>query len=318
MSHLATVSNSLGSRRKPEEAEYCCRAEGRNRWVLKLYVANSIFQSNDANVAGKAMYLVSHSSKLLFEHVHFLNHNVHIGIRKTTIPVIFVHKSKNVTFVDCEFYENDGTAISAVSSTPHFQGNVYFQSNTAENGGALSLFTESTILIHEGTYMHFIRNHANNVGGAIYIQKEFTLSGNICFFAPLISSISSVLGFNMSLYFQNNTAQKAGDALYGGMVDKCPLLNTLSPSILNFQMNAPLSEKLYYVKGEYVFDHFCQLNQTGLSTVSSDPIGVCLCTSNNELDCNNKSITISVYPGADFNVTAVVVGQRNGVVPGDI
>ena len=81
-------------------------------------------------------------------------------------------------------------------------------------------------------------------------------------------------------------------------------------------MNAPISEKLYYVKGEYVFDHFCQLNQTGLSTVSSDPIGVCLCTPNNELDCNNKSITISVYPGADFNVTAVVVGQRNGVVPG--
>jgi len=85
--------------------------------------------------------------------------------------------------------------------------------------------------------------------------------------------------------------QQAGDALYGGMVDKCPLLNTLSPSILNFQMNVPLSEKLYYVKGEYVFDHFCHLNQTGLSTVSSDPIGVCLCTPNNELDCNNKSIT---------------------------
>ena len=100
------------------------------------------------------------------------------------------------------------------------------------------------------------------------------------------------------------------------MATKCPLLNTFLPSILNFQMNAPLSEKLYYVKGEYVFDHFCQLNQTGLSTVSSDPIGVCLCTPNNELDCNNKSITISVYPGADFNVTAVVVGQRNGVVPG--
>ena len=68
------------------------------------------------------------------------------------------------------------------------------------------------------------------IAGAIYIQKEFTLSGNICFFAPLIPSISSVLGFNMSLNFQNNTAQKTGDALYGGMVDKCPLLNTLSPS----------------------------------------------------------------------------------------
>jgi len=154
--------------------------------VLKLNVENSVFQSNDASVAGKAMYLASHSSKLV-ENVHFFNHNVHIGIRETTIPVIFVHKSKNVTFVDCEFYENDGTAISAVSSTPYFQGYVYFQNNTAENGGALSLFTESTILILEGTYMHFIRNHANDVGGAIYIQKEFTLSGNIFFLHPSFS-----------------------------------------------------------------------------------------------------------------------------------
>jgi len=122
----------------------------------------------------------------------------------------------------------------------------------------------------------------------------------------------------MNLYFQNNTAQKAGDALYGGMVDKCPLLNTPSPSILSFQMplSVPLFEELYYVQGKYVFDLFCHLNQSGLSTVLSDPIGICLCTPNNELDCSNKSITISVYPGADFNVTAVIVGQRNGVVPG--
>ena len=116
-----------------------------------LNVGNSVFQTNDATAAGKAMYLFSHSSKHMFENVHFFNHNVHIGIRKTTIPGIFVHKSKNVTFVDCEFYENVGTAISAVSSTPYFQGYVYFQNNTAENGGALSLFTESTILIHKGT-----------------------------------------------------------------------------------------------------------------------------------------------------------------------
>ena len=288
-----------------------------SRYVLKLYVGNSVFQSNSATAAGKSMYLVSHSSKLVFENVHFFNHKAHAGTRETTIPVIFAHSSKNVTFVDCEFYENDGTAISAVSSTPHFQGNIYFQHNTAENGGSLALFTESTILILEGTCMHFISNHANNVGGAIYIQKEFTLSGNICFFVPLISSISSVLGFNMSLHFENNTAQKAGDVLYGGTIDKCPLLNTLSPSILTVQTDTPLSEKLYYVQGKYVFDHFCHLkNQSGLSPISSDPIGVCLCTPAHELDCDHKSITILAYPGADFNVTAVIVGQRNGVVPG--
>ena len=285
--------------------------------VLKLYVGNSTFQSNSATIAGKAMYLHSRSNKIEFENVCFFNHKAQVHtdiIRENTSPVIFAHNSKNVMFVDCAFYENEGTAISAVSSTPHFQGNINFQHNTAENGGALSLFTESTVLILEGTNMHFISNHANNVGGAIYIQKEFTLSGNICFFVPLTSSISSVLSFNMSLHFENNTAQEAGDAIYGGTIDKCPLLNTLSPSILT---NITLSEQFYYAQGKYIFDYFCHLkNQNGLSPISSDPIGVCLCTPDHELDCENKCITISAYPGADLNVTAVIVGQRNGVVPG--
>lgn len=44
---------------------------------------------------------------------------------------------------------------------------------------------------------------------------------------------------------------------------------------------------------------------------------MCLCTPDNQPDCNQTSEVVSVYrPGANFNVAAVVVGQRNGVVPG--
>ena len=72
-----------------------------------------------------------------------------------------------------------------------------------------------------------------------------------------------------------------------------------------------------FLLGVKVSDYFYHFdNQQGLSPISSDPLGVCLCTEDNQLDCNKTYAGISIYPGASFKLQAVVLGQRNGVVPG--
>ena len=65
-----------------------------------------------------------------------------------------------------------------------------------------------------------------------------------------------------------------------------------------------------------VFDHlFNYTAQTGISVLSSDPIGVCFCVNGIPI-CKGKNLTVRVFPGQTFRVVAVVVGQRDGVVPG--
>ena len=242
-------------------------------------------------------------------------------------------------FHNCSFGHNSGTGVSASSSQLHFQGSTTFWNNTGESGGALSLCLDSTIFLHPNTDVYFLGNHAINTGGGIYLQQDCNPNQMSCFFEPIMPYYmpqSSVSELNISMLFVNNTAGTAGDALYGGYVDICIWTKHWSPSyddvyqphqlagftdtFTNFKyvddpLNSP--EVRLFLLGIGIFDNFFHLeNQPGLSPISSDATGVCLCTPDNQPDCNQTSEVISVYPGANFNVAAVVVGQRNGVVPG--
>ena len=92
------------------------------------------------------------------------------------------------------------------------------------------------------------------------------------------------------LVFVNNTAEKGGDVLYGGLVAlgwdgdwNC---------LLSFKNISDMSQ------------------QSGLSTITSDPSRVCFCK-DAEPDCLTVAdpITHHVYPGQTITVPAVVVGQ---------
>ena len=86
---------------------------------------------------------------------------------------------KNVTFIDCEFYNNLGTAVSAdQGSSLQFSGTIVFWNNTGYDGGAMSFTGDSHVNVSNNTNVVFANNTAENAAGAVcqsrhYIQLLF-------------------------------------------------------------------------------------------------------------------------------------------------
>ena len=192
-------------------------------------------------------------------------------------------------------------AILEVSET------VSFTENSATNGGGLSLASGSQCFLSSNTTVYFEANHAEQYGGAIFVTDEpflyctrdqpigaLYLSREHCFFQPLDLPISTAL-----LILKNNTAEKAGSTLYGGMVDSCNL------------------NLVGYIPGE-VFDTLVNITRNNNTSeeliISSDPFQVCPCYDGHP-NCGQSEVAVAVYPGETFSVPVVAVGQRNGTVP---
>ena len=142
------------------------------------------------------------------------------------------------------------------------------------------------MFLRNDTSIHFIDNHALHSGGAIYSQDHQCLNDPTkCFF--LYEDPKTI-----SLHFENNTANYAGNVLYGGIVD---------------EMRCP-------------FDNISGIHNTNFnrSEISSDPTGVMFCSDDDALEYETKEIEMCVYPGEVFHISATTVGQFNGTVPGDI
>ena len=216
--------------------------------------------------------------------------------------LVYVHKA---TLIDCEFLESGTSgALTALGTDLYFQGNVTFRGNTATDGGALSLCAESIMFLKPHAHIKFTHNHASRSGGALYIEQRCSLAINRqCFYqidiTPGIYLTHSVAELDLHVEFENNTAGYAGSALYGGDVDYCILLND------------PRTDNYF----DIIFTG--QNNSRDTTAISSDPRSICFCI-NNRPECDTRVIHTAILPGASFNISAVVVGQKNGTVPADV
>ena len=252
---------------------------------------------------------------LKFYHsIQMENSVVEHGIARSALGAVMVRDMNNFTVANCRFQQNQNTALLAISSNIFFQSNNTFIGNTGVDGGAIGLSSDSFLLLRNHTHIRFINNHAEHAGGAIYVQDNYYIAPLVppCFFQveiiPALSDSSPVSGFSIlndleiSLEFENNSAAYAGSDVYGGFVDLC------------FISGQGILDNI-----RYIFNHWFQITERGPSSVSSNPLGVCLCDGNNHPNCSMKLYeTPPVYPGLAFEISAVSVGQRNGIVPGVI
>ena len=227
------------------------------------------------------------------------------------MKAIYLLGAKNVTFINSRFHDNPTGAIQLYNSNLFLGGNITFQNNTSHQGAGIKLCSDSFIYIKENTHVQFIDNHAQYTGGAIYVKESECSAGGegrlstICFFKLDPSHNMHTTNLTAHVSFTNNTAVIAGSALYGGDVDNCfPYVEIETDSSID--LNPVYGSKLF----DSLFDY-----ESGLSVISSDPLGVCLCE-NNHPHCEIRSTNISVHPGETITISAVAVGQRNGVVPG--
>jgi len=198
-----------------------------------------------------------------------------------------------------------GGAIHASTGTLLFRRYTSFKRNIAIDGGALSLADNSKFYLPPNTTLDFKNNHAHRKGGAIVVEDHlfpFCVSDmnllsyvlEYCFFQLTIDNYFETI----SIIFKKNHAGEAGDALYGGLLDKCALEKTIryTPDMLFTIISTGYNES------------------SSISHISSAPMRVCHCTDNTP-DCTVTSTNYAVYPGQILKVPVVAVGQRNGTVP---
>ena len=228
--------------------------------------------------------------------------------------------SVEVSITNTTISGSNSTAISLRKSYLHIYGYLYFQNNTANKGqlgGALKLCDTSLLLVHPRTHVKFIGNYAHK-GGAIYVQQYCMDTAPPCFVQPYISDEKTVLEVVEQITFEfiNNTAEVAGDALYGGIIDQCSVMAGRPWNTSHDRHN-----EYWYSKD--MFETIFPISEKNRpSYISSDPLGVCFCDSSQQnsqyVNCTKRMGPLEKYPGEKINVSLITVGQLNGTTSGII
>ena len=110
----------------------------------------------------------------------------------------------------CQFIENTGTAIVAVSSNILFHGHNIFINNSGNKGGAIALYYTSIYMAKYSTLL-FSGNKAKIVGGAIYVEEKGIIKSSFKCFAKLATNdLPLNILRKMSIKFTSNYTVKGG------------------------------------------------------------------------------------------------------------
>ena len=220
----------------------------------------------------------------------------------------------NMTFIGTTYLyrnrANYGGAIRCYYSNIMFSGTAYFEGNVAYNGGAIAL-TNSKLIFKPNFNIFFISNHANEAGGALYIEdSQCSLRSS----APLECFMTidgpSTSTSNISLHFENNSADTTGSILYGGQLDQCRLYfkstTTNQPDLCDYQAHC---------YGDNALETF--LNMSNI-TQNADHVPIISSTAKKIKFCEDNMPRLSLYPGQQFTVSLKALGQANSPVPATV
>ena len=225
------------------------------------------------------------------------------GSTSKNYKAISVNHTNNiviVTIADSTFHSNNATALYLLNTTARFQGMVIFSDNSGNDGGAIKMNSKSKLQISQATQVHFVNNHVRGHGGAIYVLPSIDDEGHRqqiqhCFYTtgmgPKYKENANLAGAHKRsvIYFSNNTAVRAGSAVYGANTTLCHT-NTLSFN-----------------------------NQPGYSVFSSHPNRVCFCDKETSKPlCDIRNQTISAVPGELINLSVAAIGDRDGLSEGEL
>ena len=216
--------------------------------------------------------------------------------------------SSNITISgDVIFADNIGSSISAYSSDIILSGNISFLNNTGVNGGAMALYSSTVGFAYDAS-VYFYNNTAMEVGGAIYVNKddknlppiqEYYLQP--CFYRLLHATTSDLL----NITFYNNSATKGGNDIYGEIMHSGSC--DAGVDTTGYTVTVPSCAVQSYF-------HY---HSNTASSVSSDPVRVCICKSGRHL-CNESYADIKVYPGEMFSLSLIIVGADFGATVGSV
>ena len=263
-------------------------------------------ENNKAQFGG-ALHLVS--SELTFSH-------------KYNSSTLF----QNSTTMHGNIATNQGGCIRSHNSIINFASNVIFDGNRADTGGAMTIRGSTKLIFNSEVY--FIRNHANKTGGAIQVDDPTTCSDY--FMNPYFLLVNTSTE-NVPLVFVDNTAEKVGNVLFGGQVDRCEYYLTQGSLNCDSERDLKNNEVENHLSSTAIdlFLNKSTISPQTISDISSnvEKIKICVTDCNNVCDtfmANDRSNNytdhhhITVYPGKSFKVTIIPLGQANYPAPANI
>ena len=295
-------------------AEYSQDATNRLKHIT---IANCTFIKNKGR--GSTVDILQHSLQPM---TLFLNTTLTMcSFKRNTLlndygAILKIYSDK-VSLINSTFTGNNSTAISLTSAYLNLYGDILFENNSARLGGAMKINEASLVFVYEGTHVRFINNRAEEKGGAIYVKTSCTdssVSNLVCFIQPAPPYNMTVINeFTklMMLEFVNNSAV-SGYVLYGGDFDQCT-------TTLPYYLNKTSINKGYHYSVEIFNALFNMEKQQGLSVISSDPRKVCFCSKSPSIkSCTTMKIPIQIYPGQEFTVSVVTIGQNGSSAKGRV
>jgi predicted outer membrane repeat protein len=215
------------------------------------------------------------------------------------------------------FSDRDSDIISSID----------FINNTARKGGGiyLELAAELHVIKSGNNYTktiynyRFIANSASGNGGAIYNADETNYEicssetyyfynssvGSECFLQIRTLMETFERRYNIkAIAFTNNSANGSGQALYGGLLDRC----TLVPSAEIY-----LTRQRAAIQGIPYILNVSNLNAT--VAITSSPVALCFCEPTGQPNCSYQVPPFNVKKGEKFQVSLVAVDQANKTLP---
>ena len=279
------------------------------------------------SAAGLSVYSTQLStSQVTIQGTHFVKNEMNSGyfhdnhdLSILQPVVVYVSRAKIVTIIDCEFRNNRGTPIrvDSIDENLCLQGTVLFRNNTAQQGGAIALVS-TQVSFMPSAHIIFDDNHANDVGGAIFVESTSTMyeenkpntSVGCFYWFPDWDS-------QRNLTFRKNSARNGGYHIFGASLKSyCKVEDVDTNGIPPMRSNDSKIQEQF---------HFNE--KKGDSLISSNPSRVCVLNqaapNSSIIDfCVNESLiftsTHAVFPGVEFNLNAVLTGAEFGTVTGAV
>ena len=282
------------------------------------YITRSITVNNCINsssICNAQISVVASQYIIIYDTIISLNMPFSSSGEITSQPSVIALQDSSLNLSGCTFTGNRISAIKAIASNITLSGNLTFSNNSAYIGPAFILIGDSTLILQESCWVHFINNYATNTGGVFYISNTQKVTFQLvhcdthsylhkpCGIAELASTCflrtQAYINLTQHFIFANNSAGKGGDIVYGGNL-------------------------AYGFNGKKncmdTFKDISNISETSLSLISSDPLRVCLCNESGLPDCMllDDPTPHYIYPGQTISISAVVVGQDWGTVAGSV
>ena len=191
-----------------------------------------------------------------------------------------------------------GGGVYAFKSYIIIESSVLFDSNQAMEGGGASLAMSKIYhnIMANGKLesdVQFVMNHASD-GGALFVDDK---SDNATCFSDQCASgcFFQNVTKGLRIIFNDNFAENRGHNLFGGLLDRCTVVNGATPT--DFKLS-----------GTSRFKEISNIRN--FSTVASEPVRVCPCR-NYRPDCSQQTHNISVKQGNIFTIQLTAVDQVN-------